>query len=250
MKMKPLFTFTAAVLTVVLILLSGCGKEEDTKKNNNNKSPETGTVTDIDGNLYKTVKIGTQWWMAENLRATRYSDGSQIPEVTDDWDWRSMTTDGMCWYDNDYTKYGSVYGGLYNWYAVDQGKLCPAGWHVPTDQEWQILEKHLGMSQADADKLGWRGSDEGSKLKDTGTVHWVSPNTGATNITGFSALPGGYRNHFNGYFGFVTGVGYFWTASSPSTYFAWYRELGYHETKIQRSYFDYKYGFSVRCVKD
>jgi uncharacterized protein (TIGR02145 family) len=249
MKMNQLNTVTAAVLTAMVFLFSGCGKDDDTNKPKD-KVPETGTITDINGNLYKTVKIGGQWWMAENLRATHYSDGAPITEVTDDWAWSSMTTDGMCWYDNDFDKYGSVYGGLYNWYAVDKGKLCPAGWHVPTDQEWQILEKQLGMSQEQADGLGWRGTDEGGKLKETGTDHWISPNTGATNTTWFSALPGGYRNHFNGYFGFVTGVGYFWTASFPSSHFAWYRELGYHETKIQRSYFDYKYGFSVRCVKD
>ncbi len=245
--MKQWINLSAIVITACVFLFQGCGKDDE---KNGNKVPETGTVTDSNGNTYKTVKIGEQWWMAENLRVTNYSDGTTIPEVIDDQDWRTLTTDAMCWYNSSYIQYGVDYGGLYNWHAVHKGKLCPDGWHVPTDEEWQQLERYLGMSAEEAKGLGWRGTDEGGKLKASDTTYWHSSNPGSTNSTGFTALPGGYRNNYNGSFGFITGVGYYWTASSSNSNFAWYREFGFHENRIQRSYFDFKYGFSVRCVKD
>jgi uncharacterized protein (TIGR02145 family) len=140
------------------------------------------TLTDVDNNTYKVVKIGTQVWMAENLKTTRYNDGSAIPLVTDNTEWNNLTTPGYSWYNNDSATYAQTYGALYNWYTVETGNLCPTGWHVPSDAEWTTLTDYLG-GEAIA----------GGKLKETGTAHWDSPNTGATDETGFTAFPGGNR---------------------------------------------------------
>jgi len=212
-------------------------------------SHETGTVTDIDGNVYQTVKIGDQWWMAENLKVTNYRNGDQIDHVTDNTNWSNLTTGAYCEYDNNSSNV-ATYGRLYNWYAVsDSCNIAPVGWHVPSDAEWKTLEIYLGMSQSDADDIGWRDTDEGGKLKETGIAHWVSPNTGATNESGFSALPGGYR-YSNGTYG---GMGYYahiWSSSESGSNYAWFRLLSYDDSLVGRGGYGKRYGFSVRCVRD
>jgi len=211
--------------------------------------PQTGTVTDIDGNIYQTIKIGDQWWMMENLKVTHYRNGDPIPNVTDGGTWSGLTTGAYCEYDNDPGNV-ATYGRLYNWFAVDDSRnIAPEGWHVPTDAEWIQLEMHLGMSQMDADAEGWRGTDEGGKLKEAGTTHWNSPNTGATNESGFTALPGGYR----GYNGDYIGMGFiasFWSSSEDSGVVAWGRGLGYDGSQVYRDISYLQSGFSIRCVRD
>jgi uncharacterized protein (TIGR02145 family) len=140
------------------------------------------TVKDIDGNVYKTITIGTQVWMAENLRTTKLDDGKIVPLVTDDKIWAGLNTPAYCWYTNNAPENKNKYGALYNWYTVSTNKLCPRGWHVPTDAEWKTLITNLGGE-----------SVAGGKLKEKGTSHWQSPNAGATNETGFTALPSGER---------------------------------------------------------
>ena len=135
-----------------------------------------GSITDIDGNTYKTVTIGTQTWMAENLKVTKYNDGIAIPNVTDNTAWRELTTGALCDYGNTPSN-SETYGKLYNWHAVNTGKLCPTGWHVPSDAEWTELTDYLGGT-----------SVAGDKLKETGSTHWSNLRTGATNETGFTAL--------------------------------------------------------------
>jgi uncharacterized protein (TIGR02145 family) len=207
------------------------------------------TVTDIDGNVYQTVTIGTQVWMAENLKVTHYRNGDPIPNVTDGGTWSGLTTGAYCNYTND-VGYVATYGRLYNWYAVaDSRNLAPAGWHVPTDAEWKQLEMYLGMSQAQADAMNWRGTDEGGKLKEAGTTHWNSPNTGATNESGFSALPGGGRT-YDGSFGYMGGSAYFWSSTETYSNFAWRRHLYYSTSQVHRFYYLKRHGFSVRCVRD
>jgi uncharacterized protein (TIGR02145 family) len=155
-----------------------------------------GTVTDIDGNVYQTVTIGGQEWMAENLKVIHYCNGDSIPNVTDAGVWTSLTTGAFCEYNNNVNNV-ATYGRLYNWYSVnDSRNIAPAGWHVPSDADWKQLEMTLGMSQSQADATGIRDTTEGAKMKEAGTTHWLTPNTGATNESGFSALPGGYR-YFN-----------------------------------------------------
>jgi uncharacterized protein (TIGR02145 family) len=210
----------------------------------------TRTVTDIDGNVYQTVKIGNQWWMAENLKVTYYRNGVAIPNVTDATDWYNLKTGAYCNYNND-TNYVVYYGRLYNGYAInDSCNIAPEGWHVPCDEEWKTLEKYLGMSQADADTTGWRGTDEGGKMKEIGTFRWESPNYGATNESGFSALPGGCRFDY-GEFDALGFYASFWSSTEADpTFCAWYRYLLRSDSKVFRSFYNKLRGFSIRCVRD
>lgn len=143
-------------------------------------SGEKGTVTDVDGNVYQTIGIGSQFWIAENLKTTKYNDGTSIPLVTDNRDWSLLFTPAYCWYNNDEINNKITYGALYNWYTLNTGKLCPSGWHVPNNTEWAVLASYLGGPEV-----------AGGKMKVPGTDYWNSPNTGATNSSGFSAFPGG-----------------------------------------------------------
>jgi uncharacterized protein (TIGR02145 family) len=195
-------------------------------------------VTDIDGNSYNTVIIGSQEWMVENLKTTKFNDGSTIPLVTDATAWMGLGTPGYCWYNNDETANKSTYGGIYNWYAVNSGKLCPTGWHIPSQAEWITLNTSLGGD-----------SIVGGKLKETGTTHWMSPNTGANNYGGFSALPAGSRSSK----GAFENLGYsarWWTSTELSDLSAWYRSLYYSNSAFQKGYGSKNFGYSVRCIKD
>lgn len=152
-------------------------------------------ITDVDGNIYNTIKIGDQWWMVENLRVSRFQNGDTIANVDEDSLWQDLKTGAMCFYDKlDWQT--ETYGVLYNFYAViDTRGLAPEGWHVPTDEDWKELEMFLGMSKSAADSTGYRGIDTGGKLKEEGTKHWRAPNIGATNSSEFTALPAGIRSH-------------------------------------------------------
>jgi uncharacterized protein (TIGR02145 family) len=198
------------------------------------------TVTDIDGNVYKTVTIGTQVWMAENLKVTKYRDGSLIPNVTSNSAWSTLTTGAYC--DNNNLPSNSVvYGRLYNWYAVAESRnLAPIGWHVATDGDWTILENYLGGLLV-----------SGGKLKESGTTHWLTPNTGASNSSGFTALAGDNRL-VNGSFEFPLGKYYshWWTSTESNTPNAWHRYVASVEANSSRYVADKRLGFSVRCVKD
>lgn len=198
-----------------------------------------GTVTDIDGNTYQTIKIGNQWWMAENLKVIHYSNGEAIPNETGNDAWIGLANGAYCAYNNDNGNV-STYGLLYNWYAVDDSRnIAPAGWHVPTDEEWQTLVDYLGGN-----------SVAGGELKEEGTTHWDSPNTGATNESGFSALPGGYRGHSRGVYYSMGYDGHWWSATDYSSTHAWNRYLNYYYSKVYRYDYYKQCGFSVRCVRD
>ena len=197
-----------------------------------------GTVTDIDGNLYHYIVIGTQTWMVENLKTTKYRNGDAIANVTGDWS--VLVTGAYSWYNNDATTYRNSYGALYNWYAVaDSRNIAPLGWHVPTDVEWTTLTDYLnGTSVA------------GGKLKETGTAHWKSPNLGATNSTGFAALPGGYHNFKDSTFDVVGSDGFWWSSTAGSGAIAGCRFLDFGNANVYRLFYEKQYGFSVRCVRD
>jgi uncharacterized protein (TIGR02145 family) len=220
-------------------------------------SVDPGTVTDFDGNVYNTVKIGNQWWLVENLRVTHYNDGTEIPLIFTYSDWALTKSGAYCYYDNDAANIAE-YGLLYNFYAVDNSRgLAPEGWHVPSSEEWKELEMHMGMTQEQADLTLWRGTDEGGKLKEVGTTHWTSPNTGATNETGFTAIPGGYRNvsnyaMYNDYRS-IGLLGSFWTSTgltASNNINALVRSLTNAETRISQVGYPRANGLSVRCVKD
>ena len=198
-------------------------------------------VTDIDGNTYATIILGTQEWMVENLKVTHFNNGDSIPLITNNWS--SLSTPGYCWYNDDEATYKNTYGALYNWYTVNTSELCPTGWHVPSDSEWYVLSVYLGgLSVA------------GGKLKEIGTTHWNDPNTGATNEAGFTALPGGCRSTYFGIWSTFINNGYegcWWSSTlNPYTYNSYYEELYYNFSNINRYEGTLTDNFSVRCVKD
>ena len=198
-----------------------------------------GIVTDIDGNEYGTVLIGNQVWMSENLKVTKYKDGTAIPTGHSNSDWSNLSSGAYAVYDDDDVN-TDTYGFLYNWYAVDDSRIiAPDGWHVPTDDEWTTLTDYLGGT-----------SVSGGKMKETGTEHWSSPNTDATNESGFTALPGGYR-YFNGNYIHQGYSGYFWSSTEYNGRgSAWYRLLYYDGSDVSRSNYYKLCGFSLRCVRD
>ena len=222
--MKSRISVSGVVL--IIILIQSCKKEVDN------------IIKDTDGNIYNNaVTIGTQVWMAENLRTTKYSNGDTIGTTA--LDIANESTPKYQWpYDGDENNV-AAYGRLYTWYAVaDSRNICPAGWHVPTDDDWTTLTTFLG------------GEDvAGGKLKETGTSHWLAPSTGVTNESNFTALPGGYRN-FDGTFGYLPSRGFWWSSTEHST------SLGYSRTMSSIFYFvgrdgtNKQFGFSVRCLKD
>jgi uncharacterized protein (TIGR02145 family) len=201
-----------------------------------------GRVTDADGKSYKTISIGLQEWMAENLKTTKYNDGSTIPKIVDDAQWTNAVTPAYCWFFDNDTLYADIYGAYYNWFTINTGKLCPSGWHIPSDNEWQTLVDFLGGSKI-----------AGSKLKEAGTNNWIYSNKDATNTTGFTALPSGMRSTQDGTF---SGQGYYggWWSSTeldPSPLAStWSRWIHGDTTVVARSEIFKKDGFNVRCLKD
>ena len=208
---------------------------------------KTDAITDIDGNYYNIVTIGDQTWMAENLKTTRYNDGTEIPLVTDKGAWENLATPGYCWYNNDQATFGNTYGALYNWYVVDAasngGKnVCPTGWHVATDAEWSTLASFVDPTL----------SVSGGMLKEAGTTHWDSPNTGATNESGFAALPGGFRNNYGQFSenGNIGNIGYWWTSTESSSGYAYIRGMDYMTPYVSTAGLLTVFGNSVRCIKE
>jgi uncharacterized protein (TIGR02145 family) len=198
-------------------------------------------VLDIDGNVYKTVTIGTQTWMASNLQTTKYNDGTRIEYL-----YQPESTAGYSWYMDDITTYGYTYGGLYNWHAVNSGKLCPAGWHVPTNAEWDVLVDELGGELI-----------AGGKLKYNGANFWLNPNTDATNSSGFGALPGGTSFWLVSstpdadiYYELIWRTGYWWSSTTETESSAWYRSMSFDNAKVYKSYYSKSAKFSVRCIKN
>ncbi len=231
-KKNIIWLYPLIVMGFVLILSNSCKKKEDDDNN-----PPPITITDIDGNIYNKITIGAQVWMVENLKVTKYNDGTAIQLVTNGTAWENPTP-GYCWYDNDESTYKNPYGALYNWYTVNTGKLCPTGWHMPTDAEWDILINYLGGD-----------SIAGCKMKETGTTHWNSPNTGANNESGFTGLPGGYRNS-SGNFSYMDYNAYFWSSTMRNSNSAWGRKLNYASEDVIHHYDTKGCGFSIRCLKD
>jgi uncharacterized protein (TIGR02145 family) len=207
-------------------------------------------VTDIDGNQYNSVIIGTQEWQKENLNVSKYADGTVIPQVTDPTQWSALTTGAWCYYQNN-TANGAIYGKLYNWYAVMgiyddasaaypslRKQLAPQGWHIPSDAEWTTLTTYLGGE-----------SVAGGKMKSTGTSLWLSPNTAATNESGFTGLPRGNRSNNGTFYSF----GYFsqwWSSSEFTTVSAWTLVLSYNNGNATRTPGSKSAGFSVRLINN
>lgn len=227
--MYKIIKYSFISLTILgFLILNSCERDKD-----------SGIPTDGDGNKYDTVVIGTQVWFAENLKTTKYNNGVSIPLVTDNAQWASTISAAFCWYDND-PSYKDSYGALYNWWAVNISYLCPVGWHVPSKEEWTILIDYLGGEYV-----------AGGKLKESGFMHWLSPNEGASNETGFTALPGGSRYFGDGSYASIGSRGYWWTSSSMiDERFAWDFRLKNIGDDAAIGSFKKPNGYSVRCVKD
>ena len=238
MKTKDrILPYSLLILGIILILTNSCKKDE---ANNNPAS-----ITDKDGNVYTSVTIGTQTWMVENLKTTKFNDGNQITNGTDNTAWSSLTNALYCWYDNDISR-KTPYGALYNYSTVASGKLCPDGWHVPSNTDLNTLISFLGGEGV-----------AGGKLKESGTAHWQAPNSGATNEYGFTALPGGKRESVDGGvgggFGSIGQIGWYWAIdkSGSGTTLRYLFNLSTSLTLSPSTYDAAKtMGCAVRCMKD
>jgi uncharacterized protein (TIGR02145 family) len=204
-----------------------------------NTAKTYGSMNDQQGNVYKTIVIGSQEWMAENLKTDRYRSGDAIPRITSNGTWSSLNSGATCWMNNDSSANACAYGRIYNRFAVvDPRGLCPAGWHVPSDAEFSTLATNLG------------GTDSaGGKMKSTSAL-WQSPNTGASNSSGFSALPGGSRQFNDGSFSAPGAGAYWWSSTNFISNLNYYYALLPNDAAFLRDFVDENYGFSVRCVKD
>lgn len=247
----------AQICIAFSLLLWGLSCTNPTDSNNNNNNT-TSTVTDIDGNVYTTVKIGTQEWTVENLRTTKYNDRTAIPHVTADGAWDTLSTPGYCYYNNE-TDVGTIkkWGALYNWYAVNTGKLAPAGWHVPTDSEWTVMEKYLVLHGYNYD--GTTDTSRGNLIAKSlaAKTDWSTyPTAGSigcdltkNNRSGFSALPGGGRS-YDGSFSTQSNDGDWWSATEDDASLAWYLYLSYDGDFLYGNHHGKGCGFSVRLVRD
>lgn len=235
--MKKNLLIISAILWLfsVTIITTSCKKKSD--DNPPDPPPSDQTVTDADGNVYTIIEIGSQKWMKENLKTTKYRDGSSIPNLTNDAAWTGSTSGAWCYYENEASN-NDPYGKLYNYYAVqDPRNLAPAGWHVATESDINTLISFLGGETV-----------AGGKLKESGTTHWATPNTGANNSSGFTAMPGGNRFN-NGSFYQKNSEGSFWISSSGTgdpkyLYLTFNSGQSFVYTNLK------KLGYSVRCVKD
>lgn len=199
---------------------------------------EEGALVDFDGNIYTKVTIGTQIWMVEDLKTTHYNNGDPIPRVTGDAEWAALTTPAYCWLNNDSVTYPNAV--IYNWYAVNTGKLCPKGWHIATNDEWNTLANYLGGQTI-----------AGGPLKEIGTDHWDAPNAGATNITGFTAITNGYRYDGSGVFATLGGYSSYYTSTEYLTAtdaYQWW--MSFDNPNCSESHVVKSYGSPVRCIKD
>lgn len=238
---NPIYTYSnTGTYTVILTATNRFGYDSERKTNYINVYTSGNTVTDIDGNTYNTVTIGTQIWMRENLKTTRYRNGDVIGSTSPaTLDITTQSSPKYQWACNGNESNVATYGRLYTWYAAtDSRNICPTGWHLPSDAEWTVLTSFLGGE-----------SVAGGKLKEAGTSHWASPNTGTTNSSSFTALPGGYR-YYGGAFDSIGSFGYWWSSTGGSTSDAWGRSMNYGGSNAFRGFFNPPHGFSVRCIKD
>jgi len=259
-EQNPSYRFTMGGLNrVTLIAYNGNGYDVETKEEYINVIQSTSLVNDIEGNIYRTVEIGNQWWMAENLKTTKFSDGTDIPLETINTIWTELSTPAYHWYDNDQETYGEKYGALYNWYSINTGKICPSDWHIPTDSEWKELESTLGILPEDIDSFGFRGAYVGSKLAGNAELwktEWFESSAIVSNShfgsSGFTALPGGADFHCPELICIdeVGTIGSWWSSTEFDTNNVWSRRLFRLSDRVFRENHNKKSGLSVRCVRD
>ena len=237
---KTIYLLATSIL--LLLGIMSCAKEDVATS-----TPEYGSMTDIQGNTYKTVKIGNQWWMAENLKVTVFNDKTPINAIAEnaaDSIWKNTSKAAYCIYD-------TTLGALYNWNVINNTKIvAPTGWHIPSDEEWKTLEKTLGMEMAELEKTAWRGTNEADKL----LAKYKAPTESelyafGTNESGFSGLFAGCRL-FSGAINKEKNTAFWWTSTPSGGNEAWYRYIDAKQKKIFRQHTYTNYGFSIRCIKD
>ncbi len=250
MRKRKHFIQLLSIAVLLFAFATACEKTDDP----GGDTPSAGTVKDADGNKYNTVKIGNQVWMVENLKTTKYNDGTPIPNVTDNSEWANLTTGAYCNYDNLESN-AATYGRLYNWYAVNTGKLAPAGWHIPTDDDCTILENYLIANGYNYD--GTKDVDKVAKslcAKTNWALSSVAGTPGAApennNSSGFTALPGGHRGYGDGTFGYIGEYGHWWSSTEINDYSAYRRNLYYDSEGLYRDGSGKGSGISVRLVRD
>jgi uncharacterized protein (TIGR02145 family) len=234
LKLKPMKRFLC-LLSITFILLQSCSSgDKDTIQPGNSST----TVSDVDGNVYSTVKICNQTWTKTNLNVTKYRNGDAIPQVTDANQWAALKTGAWCYYANTSSN-GTTYGKLYNWYAVNDARgLAPIGYHIPSDAEWTNLITCLGGAIV-----------AGGKMKEKGTTHWIDNNTDSNNSSSFTGLPGGILDVYQSFEG-ITDNGFWWSSSQYNLIEAWYLGLDDNDNDSRRSYILKTSGLSVRCIKN
>ena len=236
-KQKNIIIASGIILVVLLVTVVYIKIYIEPETKPKNEIKHTSKVTDIDGNVYNTVTIGSQEWMAENLNVEHYRNGDIIPQVENANEWSNLTTGAWCYYGNDPAN-GKIYGKLYNGYAVNDPRgLAPEGWHIPKDEEWKQLTDYLGGIKV-----------AGGKLK--AKSFWASPNTDATNESGFNALPGDYRTSYSGFFQDISNFVCFWSGTNKYKGFNWFRALESKTSNFERDYSSKSLGYSIRCIRD
>ncbi len=237
-------------LVTVFFLLANAACDKDNGEDTLVNHPGDG-VTDVEGNFYQTVIIGKQEWTTENLRTTTLNDGQEIINTPDDEDWLYQTAPAYSWYEN-HPAHASGFGALYNWFAIDTGRLCPAGWRVPTDEDWKILEGNVdseyGQLDPEWDREGHRGYDAGAQLKSTSGWDVYGNGINGFDSFGFTALPAGFRAS-NGFFSGTHGLTQFWLADDYSEMRAWRRILNHDNDMVARYPSSKASGYSVRCIR-
>ena len=241
--------YSTAIIALFLFFATGCKKDGVSKANQTNGRTNAvfnpnltyGTMTDQDGNVYKTIHINGQTWMAENLRTTKYRNGDPIPKISDNTAWASLTTGAYCNYNNtENIDTIATYGRLYNWYAIsDTRNLAPKGWHVATNTEWKTLTLLLGGENL-----------AGYKFKETGNTHWYGSNENATNESGLTILPSGLRDPSDGTFCCIGVKGIYWSSTQSDDSYAWDKHFIAQTNECINFPNHMNYGFAVRCVKD
>jgi uncharacterized protein (TIGR02145 family) len=224
------------ITSFIMLLSNSC---ESVESDFIDYTGQAGTITDIEGNIYNTTGIGSQIWMAENLKSTTLNNGIEIPEIKDITDWTYSVAPGLCYYNNDSANYKKTYGPLYNFYVVSSEIICPIGWRVPAESDWKKLSAYLG------------GDDiAGGKLKQSGGTTWKGTNVTIINNYSFNALPGGFRRHSWGTFMYIGINGYWWTSSSEGDFQASIRSMNNSEMNLTKHTSFKTDGYSIRCIKD
>lgn len=249
--MKTYLLFILSAIT-----LFGCSTQNpspNTNNSNNYSYTQGANLIDADGNVYPTfITSCGQTWMQKNLDVSHYRNGDVIPQVTDPATWTNLTTGAWCYYNND-PALGAVYGKLYNWYAVNDSRgLAPSGWHVPSESDWSKFVKCIDHN-ADTTYQNWNSTSAGGALKEAGTSHWIAPNTGATNTSGFGGLPAGMRYNYDGHFNDIGYTSIWWSSTEDNTNYAWGHLIDYDSEAFGRNDGPLEFkknGFSVRCIKD